>query len=495
MSIAIAAVRRRRAYDEGAAVTEGAGVTEGRERVRRVVDRLGLGAGSGSDAMGTEVMGTFVDRVEAALDGMVGMPAITPYAVATDRRAGAPSSMPATDDGAWVWRAAEDVAGASARTPLAGWRLGVKDLVDVAGHPVRAGSAVRGDAPSAERDAPVVVALRRAGALVVGATKLHEFAFGVTGLNDIDGTPRNPAAPGRVPGGSSSGSAAAVAAGEADVALGTDTGGSCRIPAACCGVVGFKPSYGSVPTTGVIPLSPSLDHVGWLTPSVERAVRVAETLGLIPSGAITSGAVTAGAGGVRRVGVHRRGLGGGADGSPADAAVVEVFDRVLFALGRAGVELVDVAWPTGDEAFPASTAIMFSEAAFVHRDGLANTPLSYGADVRTRLVQGCAFGLETYLRARGVQTEMRARCLAVLAEVDAVVVPTLPVLPPLVSDATDPAVAARLVTNTRLANLTGLPAASVPVPGLPLPVGVQVEAATDLMALRVAALVESVLER
>ncbi|MEZ5266155.1 MAG: amidase family protein [Acidimicrobiales bacterium] len=117
---------------------------------------------------------------------------------------------------------------------------------------------------------------------MVGTTKLHEFAFGVTGINEWDGTAANPAAPGRVPGGSSSGSAAAVAAGEADVALGTDTGGSCRIPAACCAVVGYKPSFGAVDTDGVFPLSPTLDHVGWLATDVATARRVAEALGVVP---------------------------------------------------------------------------------------------------------------------------------------------------------------------------------------------------------------------
>ncbi len=430
--------------------------------------------------------GAFVERVEGALSGLD--PAIRAWPAESAASDGAAARVP--DDGAWVWRA-EPPLPATGSGPLDGWRLGVKDLIDVAGHPVRGGSAARAGAPAASADAPVVATLRAAGAVIVGATKLHEFAFGVTGRNATDGTAANPAAPGRVPGGSSSGSAAAVAAGEADVALGTDTGGSCRIPAACCAVVGFKPSFGSVSTAGVLPLSPSLDHVGWLSRTVGQAVALAAVLGVV-EGWDRSGGAT-GSRPIRRIGVHRRGLAGGTADGGEDPVVSAGFEAALERLRAAGVELVDVDWPTGEDAFPASTAIMFTEASALHRRSLADAGARYGIDVRTRLVQGAGFDPDSYVLARSAQVALRARCLAVLAGVDAVVGPTLPAVPPLLDEAVDPAVAARLVANTRLANLTGLPAVSVPVPGTVLPVGVQVEARSDGAALAAAALLEGVL--
>ena len=156
-----------------------------------------------------------------------------------------------------------------------GPRVGIKDSIDVAGFATRMGSACLADAPPAAQHAAVVRALLEAGCRIVGKTNLHELAYGVTGINRWSGTPANPRAPGRVPGGSSSGSAVAVAAGLVDFSLGTDTGGSIRIPAACCGVYGLKPSYGRVSRRGVHPSASSLDCVGPLgrdMPMIERAM-------------------------------------------------------------------------------------------------------------------------------------------------------------------------------------------------------------------------------
>ena len=143
-----------------------------------------------------------------------------------------------------------------------GLRVGVKDSIDIEGVPTRMACACYADAPPAERHAEVVRALLDAGCRIVGKTNMHELAYGVTGINRWTGTPINPRAPGRVPGGSSSGSAVAVAAGLVDFAVGTDTGGSIRIPAACCGVQGLKPSFGRVSRLGVHPAKSSLDCVG-----------------------------------------------------------------------------------------------------------------------------------------------------------------------------------------------------------------------------------------
>src|SRR5580700_6083389 len=157
-----------------------------------------------------------------------------------------------------------------------GPRVGIKDSIDVAGFATRMGSACLADAPPAAQHAVVVRALLAAGCRIVGKTNLHELAYGVTGINRWSGTPTNPRAPERVPGGSSSGSAVAVAAGLVDFSLGTDTGGSIRIPAACCGVYGLKPSYGRVSRRGVHPAHSSLDCVGPFArdiPMLERAMQ------------------------------------------------------------------------------------------------------------------------------------------------------------------------------------------------------------------------------
>ena len=425
-----------------------------------------------------------VERVGAELAGPAAGPPGSRIASPVPTAGAVPGeAVRRADDGPWTWRADPPVP-PTGHGPLDGVRLGVKDLITVAGRPLGAGSAVFDAADREAADAPVVAALRAAGAVLVGTTKLHEFAFGVTGINAWDGTAANPAAPGCVPGGSSSGSAAAVAAGEADVALGTDTGGSCRIPAACCAVVGVKPRYRAVDVAGVFPLSPSLDHVGWLASDVATARRVAEVLGVAsPEGAAQSG----GGRSTGRLGVHRAAV------AAADADVAAAFTRAAEALGRAGWELVEVDWPGGEETFAVSTAIMFSEAAFVHRDLLAQAAGRYGADVRARLVQGRLYDLPTYLRAWQRQEGLRARCLHILAGGDAVVSPTLAIAPPPVDRAADPAVAARLVANTRLANLTGLPAISVPVHGQGVPVGMQIESVSEDVAFRVAVAAEAVL--
>lgn len=388
-----------------------------------------------------------------------------------------PGTAPTPDDTAWVWRADPPLPPLG-DGPLRGVRLGVKDIVAVAGRRRGAGSAQRSGAPVETVDAPVVTALRSAGATVVGATKLHEFAFGVTGSNAVDGTPTNPAAPGRVPGGSSSGSAAAVAAGEADVAIGTDTGGSCRIPAACCAVVGYKPTRGAITTEGVLPLAPSLDHVGWLVRDTTLLGPLADVFGLRTSAPARV---------LRRVGLHR----GSVD--PGDPVVVDALATVVDRLRRSGVDVVEVDWPDATASFAASTAVMFAEAAHVHRRMLAERPDAYGPDVRARLEVGRAIDLPTYLRGRDELERLTHRCHAVLGTVDVVIGSTLPIVPPTIAEAGDTALAARLVANTRLANLTGLPAVSIPVPGTTLPVGVQIEGPNDATVIAAAEVLAALL--
>ena len=359
---------------------------------------------------------------------------------------------------------------------LDGVRLAVKDLVAVGGHPLRAGSLARAGAPDEPRDAAVVAVLRAAGATVSGIVDLHEIAFGTTGINDQVGFPPNPRDADRIPGGSSSGSAVAVAEGRADLAIGTDTGGSIRIPAALCGVVGFKPSYERYPTDGVLALSPTLDHVGFLAPTVE-AIAAAHR-------ALTGEAVTP----LRRpgrLGVDRTAL------VVADHPVATAVDTALRALHDAGWELVDVTWPERARVQEVTTAIMFAEAAAVHRTLLESHADRLGADVLARLRSGAAIPSGDHRAAAADAVELHAEVSARLATVDAVVGPTLPVVAPTIDEArADAAWPARLVSNTRLANVTGLPAFSLPLAtgrnGDGLPVGLQVLAATDARALAVA---------
>jgi Asp-tRNA(Asn)/Glu-tRNA(Gln) amidotransferase A subunit family amidase len=391
---------------------------------------------------------------------------------------------------------------------LDGVVVAVKDLVAVAGVPLGAGSRSRDGAPAEPRDAAVVAALRASGATVAGTVALHELAFGVSGVNDELGFPPHPDDPDRIPGGSSSGSAVAVADGTCDLAVGTDTGGSVRIPAALCGVVGFKPAFGTYPLDGVLALAPSLDHVGLLTRSVAALARAhgALTMAAPPGRALVTGEVDlrpipspepVGIGTdarAPRLAVDRRAV------EAAEPAVATAVERTLVALAEAGWELVDLAatpegerWPDPDEVFAVSTTILFAEAAAVHRRLLASPDgtRALGEAVAARLHHGATIPTAEHARAVAAARAMAAGTRAVLATVDAVAGPAVPILAPTIGAArSDPALARTLVSGTRLGNVTGVPAITVPVPGAELPVGFQLLAATNAAALAAGAEVE-----
>ena len=376
-------------------------------------------------------------------------------------------------------------------TPLAGVVVAVKDLIAVRGLARGAGSRTLEGAPPEAEDAPVVAAVRAAGGVVAGTVALHELAFGVSGINDEVGFPANPHDASRIPGGSSSGSAVAVADGSADLALGTDTGGSVRIPAALCGVVGFKPAYGVLPLARVLPLAPSLDHVGLLARSVGEVARA--------YAALTGVGPEPGAGERRlRLAVDRVAL------DAAEPTVRAAIDAALDALTGpspgGGIDLVDLAevtagagWPSTDEAFDVSTTIMFAEAAQVHAALMASPAAArLGAPVAARLEAGAAIAAADLAAARERAARIAAGARATLGRVDAVVGPTVRITAPLIDDARrDPDLARVLVADTRLANVTGLPALTIPVPVAAgaLPVGLQMQAGTDVTALAVGAAV------
>ena len=359
--------------------------------------------------------------------------------------------------------------------PLANVPVAIKDLVDISGIRTRCGSRVRAEARPAARDAAVVTRLRDAGARLVGKTALVEFAFGATGVNDFEGTPRNPHDPSRIPGGSSSGSAVAVAEGSAAAAIGTDTGGSVRIPGALCGVVGVKPSYGAIAVDGVFPLAPSLDHVGVLAPDVASVRAVLGVLMHLPSGHAP-----------RVAAVDRRGL---------DESTADVARAVEDALKRWGVELKDTRLPDLDAIAAATTTLLYYEAARVHRATYEARREAYGPYMRARLRRAFRFTDADCAAARENVATMRDEVEEVFAGADVIVGPTVGFVAPTLTEALAPDASTRLVRFTRLWNAVRFPAISVPVPSPGLPIGLQIAARTDADALAAAASFEQAVWR
>ena len=360
--------------------------------------------------------------------------------------------------------------------PLASFTFAIKDLLAVEGRPMMAGSAARQDAPPEQATAPMIRSLEALGAVSIGTVTLHEFAFGVTGINPFAGTAMNPTAPDRITGGSSSGSAAAVADGSARISIGTDTGGSIRGPASFCGVVGYKPSFGLYPSAGVFPLSGTLDHVGLFATSTDDVAAVHRALGF-PS---KSSALP------KRIGVAR------ADVESADEDVQQLMHRAMRALEAAGCDLVDVQWPDAEKTFVTSTAIMFSEAAAIHEHALSEDPGRYGSDIRARLDLGAHLTSIEVATAHEYRRQLIAEVMATLVDVDVIIGPTTPMVAPLVTLASDPALPPRIVSNTRLGNVVGLPAISLPLPSPKAPVGLQVLGAHDHQLLAAAAAIETI---
>jgi amidase len=332
-----------------------------------------------------------------------------------------------------------------------GPRVGVKDSIDVAGFPTRMASACLADAAPAARHAAVVQLLLDGGCRIVGKTNLHELAFGLTGINRWTGTPVNPRSPARVPGGSSSGSAVAVAAGLVEFALGNDTGGSIRLPAACCGVVGLKPSYGRVSRTGVHPERSSLDCVGPLArevSTIERAMALIDAT-FRPQDAPPRAVV-----GWVQVG-----------------ASAEVSSAARGALGRAGVKVRSVALPTFAAAFSAALTIIGAEtwSAFGHLVGCERL----SPDVRTRLAAAQAISAGDVAVAETLRRRWQAEIDAALSDLDALALPTLPDLPLTLAAAADPRAALHSSWCVRPFNLSGHPAITLPVAVQGVPAGLQ----------------------
>jgi aspartyl-tRNA(Asn)/glutamyl-tRNA(Gln) amidotransferase subunit A len=348
--------------------------------------------------------------------------------------------------------------------------LAVKDLFDTAGLTTTYGSAVFRDHVPAETAAAVRL-LEEAGYANVGKTNLHEFAYGITSVNPHYGTVPNPRFPGRMAGGSSGGSAAAVAAGLATVGLGSDSGGSIRIPAACCGLAGFKPSYGLVPLDGCFPLAPSFDHAGPIAGSVAdcAAAMAALVPGLEPAAADVAGL---------RVGV-----------AWLEHADPLVRARVAEAAARLGARPAEL-------PLPEVGAVFMREVAEVHRELFAEHAAEYGDNVRTKIERCLAVPDEAYERGVAARAEYRERCAEAMEGLDLLVTPTLGfVAPRLPVD--DLEIREAAIRLTFPLNALGWPALALPCGpaegGLPASVQLIGKPGADALVLGAGAALESLL--
>lgn len=366
-------------------------------------------------------------------------------------------------------RAADaEIAAGRHRGPLHGVPISLKDLIDLRGTTTTAASRVR-QAHVASADALVVRRLRDAGAVFVGKTNLHEFAFGTTNEDSAYGPVRHPLDPARSPGGSSGGSAASVLAGMACASIGTDTGGSVRIPAAACGLVGLKPSEGEIPMDGVVPLSATLDHVGPLCRSVEDASALYDVL----CGRPPSPAAPLADPGALRLGVLREYFT-----ALLDPQVAAAFALACDRLRAAGAILEDVAIPHARDVAPIYLHIVLAEAAAFHAKTLESRPGDYTPNVRLRLEMGRYVLAEDYVRALRGRELLRREVDGALAGRDALLLPALAVPATRLGAETvrigtsDEPVRSLTLRLTQLFNITGHPALTVPcgttMEGLPV---------------------------
>jgi aspartyl-tRNA(Asn)/glutamyl-tRNA(Gln) amidotransferase subunit A len=372
--------------------------------------------------------------------------------------------------------------GSRDRGPLHGIPISLKDNIYTAGIRTTAGSRILKDFVP-QHDAQVVLQLKEAGAVILGKTNMHEFAYGVTSNNPHFGPVRNPWDLSRVPGGSSGGSAAAVAAGLCYGSIGTDTGGSIRIPAALCGIVGFKPTFGRVSVADVIPLSPRLDCIGPLARSAADAALLLDPIFVRGKSEPRLPSATR----ARSPSLHGFRLG-----VPKDFFLkilsVEVeyaFEAALSVLGKIGANVRDASIPLLHETEDAGNQIASAEATHYHQHSgwFPSHSADYGEDVRTRLELGAKVPATKYLQALELRESFIGGFHAAIAEamLDALVVPTIPISAPAIGEETasvcgmNHPTRALLLRNNRPANLGGLPAISIPCGFTPegLPVGLQ----------------------
>lgn len=394
-------------------------------------------------------------------------------------------------------RAAADAADARARAgvslgALDGMIITIKDLFDVAGETTRAGSKVLVGKPPARQDAPIVSRLRQAGAVIVAKTNMSEFAFTGIGRNPHYGTPGNPADRARAPGGSSSGAAVAVADGIGRIGIGTDTGGSTRIPAAFCGIVGLKPTQKRVPTAGSYPLSFTLDSIGPMAKSVaDCALADAVLAGETPA------PLTA-----LSVGGLRLGVVGGFTLQDIDTIVGPAYEGALKRLAKAGVRLTDVdleALFADMREVNAKGGFSPVEAAAIHAGWLDDPQADVDAIVRQRITAGRKVLGSAYVEMQRTRLPLIHRMNEAIAPFDALVWPTTPIVAPKLADIVEMDAFVRANTlalrNTNPVNFLDGCAMSLPIPGATLPVGLMLVGAhgEDRRLMAVAQAVEGLL--
>lgn len=372
---------------------------------------------------------------------------------------------------------------------LDGRIVSIKDLFDVAGEVTRSGSklAVAEGKPASE-DAAVVRRLRAAGAVIVAKTNMTEFAFSGVGANPHYGTPGNPADRTRIPGGSTSGGAVAVADGMCEIAIGSDTGGSTRIPAALCGIVGWKPSRSRISTEGAFPLSFTLDSIG----PMARTVQDCADADAIMAGEVPAQLAPAPLAGLR-VGV--------AQGLPLDdmdTIVARRFPQGLERLEKAGARMSEERFPLFDDMLRVNAAGGFvaAEAYAIHREWMARRPDDLDPFVRVRIERGAKGTAADYVAMSRERARLVAAMDARLADLDVLVMPTTPIVAPTIAEVAGADGFATknvlLLRNTSIGNFFDLCAISVPLPGDGLPCGLMLVGrnGTDHRLARIAAAVE-----
>jgi len=372
--------------------------------------------------------------------------------------------------------ARREAAAATASQPLAGLAFTAKDLFDVTGQPTPAGSAVLSHAPAAKADAFAVARLRAAGAALLGRTNMTEFAFSGVGINPHHGTPANPSDPGtpRIPGGSSSGAAVSVATGAAFIGLGSDTGGSIRIPAALNGIVGFKNTARLVPTDGAIPLSTTLDTVCAMTRSVRDAITVHE---IIANRRVTMGNAP--------LTTYRFAVSSELFQSDMDPVVASAFERTLRKLRDAGARITEISLPALADlpAINATGGFSAAESYAWHRHLLERSGAGYDPRVAQRILKGANMKAHEYIDLCHARRDWIVRMEQALAPFDAVLSPTVPITAPAIASVAPGAerdeeffrINALLLRNPSVVNMLDGCAISIPCQDAgELPVGLMI---------------------
>ncbi|MDB5824948.1 MAG: hypothetical protein JWR21_3652 [Herminiimonas sp.] len=380
-----------------------------------------------------------------------------------------------------------DSIAAQAQKPglLAGMPVAIKDLMAVNGFPLTCGSGAGGTDPG--HDATVVGRIRRAGGIVVGTTNLHELAYGITSNNPHHGRVVNPAAPDRIPGGSSGGSAAAIAAGMVVAAVGTDTAGSIRVPAACCGIVGLKPSYGLLPVSGIADLAPSLDHVGPMAATVEDCARLFAAMADLP--AVPAWRYSSLNG--KRIAE----LGGYFD-QPLDTEVRAAVKQAMAAAAQDGAACSRLELKGADMAPALQFQTICPEATALDGERLRDHPETLGEDVRVRLEIGNFLPGHMYVKAQRLRNVLARNFDEAFADADFFLCATLRAPAPVIDAVTVSIEGHAYPLHTAITqltlpfNLTGLPALSLPwttsADGVPIAIQIVGRRGADWQVLAVA---------